>query len=120
MSSDAVPARRRDIRRLLDLVFGFFVWAAHFLVVYIGTALACVLGLGTASAGARNSFALFLGYVTILAAVVVLWHAFSRYARPKEGPDEDFGRTVTMGGDAIALVAILWQIFSFALIPACA
>ena len=33
---------------LLDPALGLFVWAAHFLVVYVVAAVACVLGVGAA------------------------------------------------------------------------
>jgi len=36
---------RGVVYRLLDPAFGFFVWAGHFLVVYITEAVACQLGL---------------------------------------------------------------------------
>ena len=32
--------------RILDLAFGFFVWAIHLLVVYVATAIYCVLHPG--------------------------------------------------------------------------
>ena len=46
---------------LLDPAFGFFVWAAHLLAIYIAAAVACVVGLGGASAGARSAFLTGLG-----------------------------------------------------------
>jgi hypothetical protein len=55
---DQVEPRTKTgtLRRLLDPAFGLFVWAAHFLVVYVGAAVACVLGLGTADEGTRTTF----------------------------------------------------------------
>ena len=100
-----------DLRRIFELGFGFFVWAAHFVLIYVGAAMACVLKAGD------------LGpvwvAVTVVAAAVVAGHGLTRYRRAKTMPDEDFARTVTVGGDAIALVAILWQLLAIAIVPAC-
>jgi hypothetical protein len=111
VSSSAV-SEGKELRRLLDLAFGLFVWAAHFLIIYVGAALACVLQL-------RGLEAVWV-FVTLAAAGLVVWHGFSRYRKGKDTPDKDFARTVTVGGDAIALVAILWQLFAIAIVPACA
>jgi hypothetical protein len=101
-----------DLGRILDLGFGFFVWAAHFLVIYVGAATACVVQAGDL----RAAWIL----ATIAAAAAVVVHGVTRYRRPKTRTDEDFVRTVTVGADAIALVAILWQLFAIGIVPACA
>src|SRR3982751_5400396 len=69
----------RIIRPLLDAAFGFFVWAAHLLIVYIATAVACQLRLGAASARARTAFLATLALVTVAAVAVVLLHGYRRY-----------------------------------------
>ena len=46
-------APQQGLPQLLDVLVGFFVWAAHFLVVYIATALACALNPGAASGDSR-------------------------------------------------------------------
>ena len=111
MPSDAALEKREDLRRILDLGFGFFVWAAHFLVIYVGAAVACVLQAG--------DLGLVWVLVTLAAAAVVVGHGAARYRRPKPMPDEELVRTVTVGGDAIALVAILWQLFAIGIVPPC-
>ena len=101
--------RRPDVLfRLLDPAFGFFVWAAHFLVVYIAAAVACALGLGGASAGARTIFLAVLALVTLVAAAVP--SAMPSCALPAAAPwpaEQRFRMSVTIGSDAIAAVAIL-------------
>src|SRR5690606_21915163 len=57
--------------QVLDVAFGFFVWAIHFLVLYVATAVVCTLQPGEASAGARTAFLAALALVTLLAAAVV-------------------------------------------------
>jgi hypothetical protein len=48
--------KTRVLFALLDRAFGFFIWAVHFLVVYIAEAVACALGLVSARPGAARSF----------------------------------------------------------------
>ncbi len=111
------PARE-GVWRLLDLAFGFFVWAAHFLVVYVGAALACALAPHAAGSSAALQTALVLA--TIVAASVLVLHGSRRYRRQGNAPDERFPAAVAIGCDAIALVAIVWQLFPIFLVPACA
>lgn len=114
----AAPASAGTVRPLLDLAFGFFVWAVHFLVVYIGTALACVLGLGAASTRSQTTFVISLAVVTLVSVAVVVLHALRRYRQHRTQPA--FRTAVAMGGDAIACVAIAWQLFPLLLVPVCA
>ena len=106
------------LSRLLDLAFGFFVWAAHFLIVYVGAAVACAL-VPTAVGG---SFALTAALVltTIVAAAIVVLHAVWRYRQQHELTERHFPMLVTIGCDAIAVVGIVWQLFPILLVPACA
>ena len=114
----AAPPSAGTVRPLLDLAFGFFVWAGHFLVVYIGTALACVLGLGAATSGSRTTFVSSLAVVTLVAVAVVVLHALRRYREHRTQPA--FRTAVAIGGDAIAFVAVAWQLFPLLLVPVCA
>lgn len=114
----AAPARAGSVIPLLDLAFGFFVWAVHFLVIYIGTALACALGLGAASADSRTTFVTSLAVVTLVAVAAVVLHALRRYREHRTQPA--FRTSVAMGGDAIACVAIAWQLFPLVLVTVCA
>jgi len=111
------PARE-GLSRLLDLVFGFFIWAAHFLIVYVGAALVCALAPAEASANAGLTVALALA--TVAAAAIVVLHGVRRYRQQREEPEQQFPMYVTIGCDAISLVAIMWQLFPIFLVPACA
>jgi hypothetical protein len=108
------------LRRLLDPAFGHFVWAAHFLVVYIGAAVACVLGLGAAGEGARTTFMTVLIVLTVLAAAVVVGHAVWRHRQYRDLPNQRFRMVLTIGNSGIATVGIVWQLFPLLLVPVCA
>jgi hypothetical protein len=119
---DAAEEARSEsgvLYRLLDLVFGFFVWIMHFVAIYAATAVACVLGLGAADAGVRSTFVTTLMIVTVAAAAIVVLHALKQYWRRDEVPNRRFLRGITIGHDAIATVAILWQLFPILLVPVC-
>jgi membrane protein implicated in regulation of membrane protease activity len=105
--------------RLLDLVFGFFVWIVHFVAIYAATALACVLGLGAADAGVRSTFVTTLVIVTVAAAAIVVLHALKKYRRRAEAPDRRFLRGITIGHDAIAVIGVLYQLFPILMVPLC-
>ena len=107
------------VSRLLDSALGFFVWAAHFLAVYVATAVACQLGLGATSAGARTTFLSLLAIVTAIAIAIVVLHAVQRHRQQRESPTRRFRMWITIGGDAIATVAIAWQLFPILLVPVC-
>ena len=119
-NTDVVEAgpSREGLPRLLDLAFGFFIWAAHFLIVYVGAAVACALV--PASAGGSFALPAALVLTTIVAAAMVVWHAVRRYRQQHELTERHFPMPVTIGCDAIALVAIVWQLFPIFLVPACA
>ncbi|WP_414476023.1 hypothetical protein [Microvirga sp. M2] len=105
---------------LLDPAFGFFLWAAHFLVIYIAAAVACVLGLGAASADAQSAFLTGLGLVTAASAVILVLHAVWRYRQQRDVPAQRFRMSFTIGCDAIASFAVLLQFFPILLVPVCA
>ena len=104
---------------LLDAAFGFFVWMAHLLTIYIAAALACGLGLvgadGRSPAGLRTA----LVVATVVAAVVVALHAARRWRQQRARPNANFRMSVTLGCDAIATVGIVWQLLAIGLVPAC-
>lgn len=106
--------------RLLDSTFGFLVGAGHLLAIYISTAIACQLGLGSASEAARTSFLTGLTLLTIAVAAAIILHAALRFRSLRPAPDQRFRLTVTIGCDAIATVAVLWQLFPILLTPVCA
>jgi hypothetical protein len=111
------PARE-GVPRLLDLAFGFFIWAAHFLLVYVGAALACALAPD--AAGSSAVLQTVLALATFGAAAAVVLHGLRHYRRQRNAPDERFPAAVAIGCDAIAFIAIVWQLFPVFLVPACA
>jgi hypothetical protein len=104
---------------LLDSAFGFFVWAIHLLVVYVSTAIACQLGLGNAGEPSRSVYLTALIGVTIAAAAVVVLHGVRRYRKDRDDLERRFRMLITVGCDALATLAIAWQIFPLLLIPPC-
>ena len=105
--------------QLLDLAFGLFIWALHFLTVYVAAASVCA-GLGAASTGSRTTLLTGLTLVTIAAIATIIFHALRRYRQQHEIPDQHFRMAVTLGCDAIAAVAVAWQLFPILLVPQCA
>lgn len=118
------PETRRQtgsgVGALLDSVFGYIVWAVHFLAIYIATAVSCQLGLGAASAGAGTIFLAILIVVTLAAGGVVVAHGVRRYRQLRDRSDKRFRLAVTIGNDAVATVAIVWQVLAVSLVPLCA
>ena len=108
------------MRALLDATFGFFVWAGHLLLIYVATALACNFGLGGASGRARAGFSAALVVVTVAAGAITVLHALRRYRQQRNVPELGFRMVITAGCDAVATVAIAWQLLSILLVPVCA
>jgi hypothetical protein len=113
-------AHRETLSRVLDLAFGFFVWAVHFLVVYVAAATYCVVNPDAAESGASGIFSTALAIVTVAAVLTVLVHAWLRYRRRTGLPDERFRLAVIVGCDAIAALAIGLQLVPLRLVPWCA
>jgi hypothetical protein len=103
---------------LLDAAFGMFAWGAHLLTIYIAAALAC--GLGFVKAGSSASLLTALVLATAIAEIVVVLHALRRWHQQRGRPDKRVRLVVTLGCDAIATVAIVWQLLAIAMVPACA
>jgi hypothetical protein len=113
------PGDGGAVRRLLDPAFGFFVWAAHFLVVYVTTAVGCVIGLGSRTARVRGGFILMLVAVTFVATLAVVIHGWRRYRQDGSAGDHGFAREIAVGEDAVAAAAILYQLFPILMVPLC-
>jgi hypothetical protein len=115
-----VAGRAADgVGPLLDSAFGFFVWAIHLLLVYVSTAIACQLGLGDTGRAERIGFIAVLLGVTIAAAALVVLHGIRRHRRDREDAERRFRMWITVGCDALATIAIAWQIIPLLLIPPC-
>jgi amino acid transporter len=118
VTADEWP-RQEGVRPLLDATFGFFVWAAHLLTVYVAAALACGLGLVGRGPG-TTALTTALVIATILAAAAVVVHSVRRWRQQRERPELRFRMSITVGCDAVAAVAIVWQILAILLVPPCA
>jgi len=121
--ADARPgarARRATARSLLDAAFGLFVWMAHLVAIYVAAALGCGLDLVGTAARSPATLASGLATTTVVAAGVVALHATRRWRQLRDFPERRFRMTVTLGADAIAIVAIMWQLIAIGLVPPCA
>jgi hypothetical protein len=110
---------RGAVGALLDSAFGFFIWAVHLLAIYSTAAVACVLGMGVAGEGARSGLATVLVLLTLAATAAVVLHAVYRYRQQRGVEEWRLRMTVTLGSDAIATVAIAWQLIAILLVPLC-
>jgi hypothetical protein len=112
-------SRHGAMSRLLDAFFGFVVWAGHFLAIYIAEAVACQLGLGYRDRRVQSGFIGILAIATVLTAAVVLLHGFRRWRQRGEERAGAFLIQIAVGHDAVAAVAILWQLFAIFMVPIC-
>lgn len=126
MPSGSVPIADRSgrddrpiVRRILDPAFGLFVWAAHLIVIYVAQAVACVLGIPERSARAETVVLAGLAAVTVLAAAIVAAHGVRRHRQQPETDDQRFLFNIAVGQDAIAALAILWQLIPIFMVPIC-
>jgi hypothetical protein len=117
--ADARSARG-PVTTLLDSAFGLFVWAAHLLTIYIATATACQLGLGASSTRAQTTFVATLVIYTLAMLALVGMHARRRYRAQHGVAERQLRMVVTIGGNAIASIAIAWQLLAILLVPLCA
>ncbi len=104
---------------MLDATFGFFVWAAHLLLVYIAHAVSCQLGVGRWAFITPAALAGLIVGATIVLAGVVWAHAALRYRRWRRRPEREFRTFLTVGCDLLASIAIVWQLLAVGLIPVC-
>ena len=107
------------VYRLLDPAFGFGVWVLHFLVIYVSTAVACQVGLGSRDAGVQSTVVITLIAITLGAAAIVAVHAAQRYRQLSEVHDRGFLLKIAVGHDALAALAILWQLMPITMVPLC-
>jgi hypothetical protein len=107
------------VYRLLDASFGFGVWAIHLLVVYVSTAVACQVGLGSRDATVQTRGPATLIAITLAAATAVVLHGVRRYRQQKGMQERGFLSRLAVGQDAIAALAILWQLMPLMMVPLC-
>ncbi len=126
MHSDSVPDARRDmavdpgvVHPLLDAAFGFFIWAGHLVAIYVANAVFCVLRPVPGNPHADSALVIALAVVTIAAAAVVGLHGLRRYRERPETHNHGFLLRIAVGNDAIAVLAILWQLIPIVMTPVC-
>jgi hypothetical protein len=103
---------------VLDISFGFLVWAVHFLAIYCATAIACARGLETVQPSAGLWFRVGLVGATVLTVALLGWHAWRR-RHGARGGDESFRHRLAIGNDAVAAFAIVIQIFPLLMLDTC-
>jgi hypothetical protein len=108
----------RGVVRLVGSAFGFFVWAAHLLVVYIAEAVACQLAVASVLSPGAGLIAL-LAMSTVLTALLVIAHAWRVSRRWRADGEDAFLARIGVGQDAIATLAILWQLIPLFTVPIC-
>jgi hypothetical protein len=120
MSSASADARieERGLVRLLGSAFGFFVWAAHLLVVYVAEAVACQLAAVSVMSPGRGLIGV-LAAITVIAALAVVAHAWRMSRQWHAGTEDGFIARIAIGQDAIATLAIFWQLIPLFTVPLC-
>jgi len=77
------------------------------------------LGLEFQDERVHSGFLTMLAIITLLAAAVVLSHGLRRWKHRDEAGDHGFLIRITAGDDAVAALAILWQLFPLFMLPVC-
>ncbi|WP_035693740.1 hypothetical protein [Azospirillum halopraeferens] len=116
---------RRFTGLLVGMFAGLLIWAAHFVLVYGLTGLACARGLGGATllGVALVPAAIVAATLAALLATGAVWLAAWRGGGPAgEGRDETvrFVRWLTAGFAGLGLMSILWVGLPALQVPVCA
>lgn len=106
------------LRSLLGSAAGFYVWAAHLLIVYMAQAVACQLAVVSVASPGRGLI-MALAIFTVLAAVLVIIHGRQQWRQRHGTNDTAFLARLAAGQDAIAALAILWQLIPLFTVPLC-
>jgi hypothetical protein len=114
-------ANRSFLAVLFSVLAGAIIWAIHFTILYGFTSVACARGLGTDVV--PWTIAVATGVAALAAAVVMV-----RSLRPvgpggadgNQATAEDFIRWVTAAVAGLALVAMILEALTAALVPPCA
>ena len=107
-------AHRGFTGEVLFALSGLLVWVAHFLLVYVATALLCA----RTSAGALIPvFILFATVLAVPALVTVIVVARTKLRQESSG--RRFLAQLAMFGAAIGLVAVIWEAMPAGFLPSC-
>ena len=111
--------------RLVEMLAGPLIWAAHFLFIYIFQALACARGFAGVSLLGTGIVPLTVGMATAVAAVATVLMLFramrdlGAIGPATEQDAERFMNWMTAAGAGLSLVAILWDGLPVLLLPSC-
>lgn len=108
-----------SVMRFVSAMFGFILWAAHFLFVYVLAALACARGFASGQVAALDVVTFAVVAATVLALVAVGVHALALWrARQDEVRTTQFLAQLGVLVDLLAVVAILMTATAL-IVPAC-
>ncbi|MGZ8972715.1 hypothetical protein [Methylomagnum sp.] len=113
------PARRFTLE-ILRMLSGPIVWGAHFLFVYVFSALAVARQFHGVSWLGAGLVSWAVGLATVLAVAAIVALVFPAWRRVRERPGHGTAAflswmTVAFGG--LALLAVLWVALPVLLIP---
>jgi hypothetical protein len=105
------------------MLSGFLIWAAHFLVIYVFTALACARRFSDINWLGIGVVPWVIGTATLAAATMMLIviGLAVRNARLDTSRNNmsSFAPWMTAAFGSLALVAILWEALPVLLVPTC-
>lgn len=109
------------IRTTVAILIGPIVWAVHFLVIYVVTALACArhfasaqwLGMGAVQA--MIVAATVVSLVVLAIAMRLLRPAFSGLS----GDSQEFARNMAVALALLSVLAIVWDALPAFMVPVC-
>jgi hypothetical protein len=110
-------------RAFLLMLFGPMVWAAHFLVIYGFTGIACARGLQQAEWLGMNIVTWVIAataFVAVAAILLLAWQGGYKSTNNTARDNASFTRWMTAGLGFLSIVAIVWESITVLLVPACA
>ena len=113
-------ANRSFLAVLFSVLAGAIIWAFHFTVLYGFTAVACARGLGTELV--PLTIAVATGVAALAAAVVMvrsLCPVGPGAPDSDHAPGAEFIRWITAAVAALALLVMILEALTAALVPAC-
>lgn len=109
----------RFTRATLQMSAGALIWAAHFLVIYAFTAIACARGFAGAEWLGLGVVPVTITAATLVAAGVAATMIWTGVRTLHAEAGSNFVGWMTVGCAALALLAILWETLPAFMIPAC-
>ena len=104
----------------LFAVSGLLIWVAHFLVVYVLTAVICARALGEVAAVGPALVPPAIAAATVVAVgAIVALVVFARLRTRAASPVQRFLGWLTMASGGIGLIAVLWEALPAAILPPC-